>query len=101
MRARVKGNAERPRLSVFRSNRHISLQLIDDVLGKTIASVKDTELAKDAKLSQETSRKLGLLMAEKAKKAKVEQAVFDRGPYRFHGNVKAAADGAREGGLKI
>lgn len=101
MRARVKGTLERPRLSVFRSNRHISLQLIDDSSGKTIASAQDTELGKGQSVSIETSRKLGFLMAEKAKKAKVEQAVFDRGPYRFHGNVKAAAEGAREGGLKM
>ncbi|MDZ4231808.1 MAG: 50S ribosomal protein L18 [Candidatus Pacearchaeota archaeon] len=101
VRSRVQGTHERPRLSVFRSNKHISLQLIDDAVGKTIVSVKDSELGASVRLGQETSRKLGQLIAEKAKKAKIEQAVFDRGPYRYHGNVKAVAEGAREGGLKL
>jgi large subunit ribosomal protein L18 len=95
----VRGSAERPRLSVFRSNRGIQAQLIDDVAGHTVAAVNWTEGdLKDLK-SMEQAKKAGELLAERAKAAGVESVVFDRGGYRYHGRVKALADGAREGGL--
>ena len=99
-RARLHGTAERPRLSVFRSAKHFTAQLIDDDAGKTIASVNDQQL-KDAKEKKpvEIAALLGAAMAEKAKAAKVEAVVFDRGPFAYHGRVKAFADAAREAGL--
>ena len=101
VRAKVRGTAERPRLSVFRSNRGIGAQLIDDVAGHTVAAVNWTEGdLKDLK-SMEQASKAGQLLAERAKAAGVESVVFDRGGYRYHGRVKALADGAREGGLKF
>ena len=99
VRAKVVGTAERPRLSVFRSNRGIGAQLIDDVAGHTVAAVNWTEGdLKDLK-SMDQAKRAGELLAERAKAAGVESAVFDRGGYRYHGRVKALADGAREGGL--
>jgi large subunit ribosomal protein L18 len=99
VRAKVHGTAERPRLSVFRSNRGIQAQVIDDVAGHTIAAVNWTEGdLKDLK-SMEQAKRAGELLAERAKSAGVESVVFDRGGYRYHGRVKALADGARESGL--
>jgi large subunit ribosomal protein L18 len=99
VRAKVRGTAERPRLSVFRSNRGIQAQVIDDVTGHTVAAVNWTEGdLKDLK-SMEQAKKAGELLAERAKAAGVEAVVFDRGGYRYHGRVKALADGAREAGL--
>ena len=99
VRAKVRGTAERPRLSVFRSNRGIQAQLVDDVAGHTLAAVNWTEGdLKDLK-SMEQAKRAGELLAERAKAAGVESVVFDRGGYRYHGRVKALADGAREGGL--
>ena len=99
VRAKVRGSAERPRLSVFRSNRGIQAQLIDDVAGHTIAAVNWTEGdLKDLK-SMDQAKRAGELLAERAKSAGVESVVFDRGGYRYHGRVKALADGAREAGL--
>ena len=101
VRAKVRGTAERPRLSVFRSNRGIQAQLVDDVAGHTLAAVNWTEGdLKDLK-SMEQAKRAGELLAERAKAAGVESVVFDRGGYRYHGRVKALADGAREGGLKF
>ena len=99
VRARVRGSAERPRLSVFRSNRGISAQLIDDNSAVTVAHVNWTEdeLRKLGPLDQ--AKRAGELLAERAKKAGVSECVFDRGGYRYHGRVRALADGAREGGL--
>ena len=113
IRAKVKGTVEAPRMAVFRSNAHIYVQLIDDVNGKTILSVSDTEIKtvaakavdKDGKNENgrriAVARQVGLLAAEKAKKAKIEKVVFDRGGFKYHGRVKSIADGAREGGLKF
>jgi large subunit ribosomal protein L18 len=101
VRAKVRGTAERPRLSVFRSNRGIQAQLIDDVAGHTLAAVNWTEGDLKSLKSMEQARKAGELLAERAKSAGVETAVFDRGGYRYHGRVKALADGAREGGLRF
>jgi len=99
VRAKVRGTAERPRLSVFRSNRGIGAQLIDDVAGHTVAAVNWTEGDLKTLKAMEQATKAGGLLAERAKAAGVESAVFDRGGYRYHGRVKALAEGAREGGL--
>ena len=99
VRAKVRGTAERPRLAVFRSNRGIQAQLIDDVKGHTVAAVVWTEEQLKALKPMEQAKKAGELLAERAKGAGVTTCVFDRGGYRYHGRVKALADGAREGGL--
>jgi large subunit ribosomal protein L18 len=101
VRAKVRGTAERPRLSVFRSNRGIQAQLIDDVKGHTVAAVNWVEADLKSLARMEQAKKAGELLAERAKAAGVETCVFDRGGYRYHGKVKALADGAREGGLKF
>jgi len=99
VRAKVSGTAQRPRISVFRSNRGVAVQLIDDASGRTLAAVNWTEgdLRGLAKMDQ--ARRVGGLLAERAKAAGVETVVFDRGGYQYHGRVKALAEGAREGGL--
>jgi large subunit ribosomal protein L18 len=99
VRAKVSGTAQRPRVSVFRSNRGISAQLIDDIAGNTLAAVNWTEPQLRALPSAERAARAGALLAERAKAAGVSSAVFDRGGYRFHGQVKALAEGAREAGL--
>ena len=98
-----KVNAGRVRLSVHRSNKNISAQLIDDVQGKTLASASSLEKALGVvgKNNVEAATKVGAAIAERAKKAGVTEAYFDRGGFLFHGKVKALADAAREGGLKI
>lgn len=108
VRARITGTAERPRLSVFRSARHISAQLIDDTVGKTLVSLDDTKLKKsDIKVEEGMSAKvaaahaLGAALAEKAKTVGIDKAVFDRGGYLYHGRVKALAEGARKAGLEF
>jgi len=99
VRAKIHGTATRPRLSVFRSLQHVFVQLIDDERSITLASAKDTEV-KDGKLSKtEVATKVGELIAAKAKKLSITTVVFDAGGYRYHGRVKAIADGARQGGL--
>jgi large subunit ribosomal protein L18 len=99
VRAKVRGTAERPRLSVFRSNRGIQAQVIDDVAGHTLAAVNWTEDDLKSLKSMDQAKRAGELLAERAKTAGVETVVFDRGGYRYHGRVKALADGAREKGL--
>jgi len=101
VRARVRGSAERPRLSVFRSNRGIAAQLIDDDSAVTVAHVAWTEADLRKLGSLEQAKKAGEMLAERAKKAGIEVCVFDRGGYRYHGRVRALAEGAREGGLKF
>jgi large subunit ribosomal protein L18 len=101
VRAKVRGSAERPRLSVFRSNRGIGAQLIDDVQGHTVAAVNWTEGDLTSLGRMDQAKRAGEVLAERAKQAGVETCVFDRGGYRFHGKVKALADGAREGGLRF
>ena len=101
VRAKVRGSAERPRLAVFRSNRGIQAQLIDDDRGHTVAAVTWTEDDLKSMKPMDQAKKAGELIAERAKKAGVEACVFDRGGYRYHGRVKALADGAREGGLSF
>jgi len=99
VRAKVTGSAERPRLSVFRSNRGVSAQLIDDVAARTIAAVNWTEPDLKGLARMDQAKRVGELLAQRAKDAGVETCVFDRGGYKYHGRVKALADGAREGGL--
>lgn len=100
-RARIHGTADMPRLSVFRSAKHFSVQMIDDDAAKTIASVNDKEIDAKGKKPVEVAEALGKLMAEKADKAGVKKAVLDRGPFAYHGRVKAFAEGARNAGLTI
>jgi large subunit ribosomal protein L18 len=101
VRSKISGTAERPRLSVFRSNRGVFAQLIDDRSGKTVAAVNwiEEDLRKLSPMEQAT--RVGTLLAERAKEAGVTSCVFDRGGYRYHGRVKALAEGAREGGLEF
>jgi large subunit ribosomal protein L18 len=99
VRARVNGTAERPRLSVYRSNKGVFAQLIDDTAGKTLAAVNWIEPELRKLTASEQAKKAGELLAERGKKAGVESCVFDRGGYQYHGRVKALAEGAREGGL--
>jgi large subunit ribosomal protein L18 len=99
VRARVIGTAERPRLSVYRSNRGVFAQLIDDGKGHTVAAVNWVEPDLRKLTASVQATKAGELLAERAKAAGVESCVFDRGGYQYHGRVKALADGAREGGL--
>jgi large subunit ribosomal protein L18 len=99
IRKNVNGTAERPRLSVFRSNKQIYAQVINDLTGKTLASASSLGLEKLPKIEQ--AKKVGALVAEKAKAAGVEKVVFDRNGYLYHGRVQALADAAREGGLNF
>lgn len=101
VRAKVSGTAERPRISVFRSNRGIAAQLIDDVAGKTLVSVSWTEADLKKLSGAEQAKKAGEVLAGRAKEAGVESAVFDRNGYLYHGRVAAFADGVREGGLTV
>jgi large subunit ribosomal protein L18 len=101
VRAKVHGTAQRPRLSVFRSNRGVFVQLIDDDASHTIAAVNWTEAELRKLVPMEQAKKAGELLAKRASDAGVESCVFDRGGYRYHGKVKALAEGAREGGLKF
>jgi len=101
VRAKVQGTAERPRISVFRSNRGINAQLIDDEAGRTLVAVQWTESALRDLAPMEAASKGGALLAERAKAAGIDTAVFDRGGYQYHGRVKAFADGVREGGLTV
>jgi large subunit ribosomal protein L18 len=101
VRARITGTAQRPRLSVYRSNRGIFAQLVDDSQGHTLAAVNWIEPDLRKISASEQAKKAGELLAERAKKAGVETCVFDRGGYQYHGRVKALAEGAREGGLQF
>ena len=101
VRAKIAGTANRPRISVFRSNRGISAQLVDDISGTTLAAVAWYEPELRGLGKAEATSRAGTLLAERAKAAGIEEAVFDRGGYRYHGRVKAFADGVREGGLKV
>ena len=102
VRGKVTGTAERPRLAVFRSNNGIEAQLIDDLEGKTLAAASWLQVKKSFKGNKTAqATEVGKRLAEAAKQAGVERAVFDRGGYLYHGRVKALAEAAREGGLKI
>jgi large subunit ribosomal protein L18 len=103
VRKSVQGTADRPRLSVFRSNRHITAQLIDDRTGRTIASAStvESDLCSGATGGVEAAQKVGRQLAERGKAAGVERVVFDRGGFLYHGRVAALADAAREAGLEF
>lgn len=101
VRAKVSGTATRPRVSVFRSNRGISAQLVDDATGRTLACVHWHEAELRALKGIERTRRAGALLAERAKQAEVSEVVFDRGGYRYHGHVKAFAEAIREAGITV
>jgi len=101
VRTKVAGSAARPRLAVFRSNRHIYAQLIDDDAARTLAAASDAEVKAGAKGKIGSAKAVGELLAERAKAAGIERVVFDRGGRLYHGRVAALADGAREKGLQI
>lgn len=100
VRAKIAGTAERPRLAVFRSLRNISAQVIDDTKGATLASIRLTEIKK-AKNDVAGANEAGKMLAKKCLEKKIGRVVFDRSGYKYHGKVKALAEGAREGGLKF
>jgi large subunit ribosomal protein L18 len=101
VRAKISGTATRPRISVFRSNRGLSAQLVDDVAGRTLAAVNwfEPELSKLDK--SERAKRAGELLAERAKAADISEAVFDRGGYRYHGHVRTFAEAIREAGITV
>jgi large subunit ribosomal protein L18 len=99
VRAKVRGTAQRPRLSIFRSNRGMFVQLVDDTTGRTLVAVSWTESDFRSLGSMEQAKAIGEAIAKRAKEAGIETAVFDRGGYQYHGRVAALAEGAREGGL--
>lgn len=102
VRAKLFGTAKRPRLCVFRSTRHIYAQMVDDQRGKTMLSASDKELKKTkGRKKSEKAKEVGKLIAKKAAEKKIEKVVFDRSGYKYHGRVKALAEGAREGGLRF
>jgi len=106
IRRKVSGTATRPRLNVFRSNRHIYAQVIDDTIGHTVVGISTLDPALRAELqgrtgTVEAARRLGMVLAERAKAAGITEVVFDRGGYLYHGRVAAVAEGARAGGLKF
>ena len=101
VRKKVTGVQERPRLAVYRSNRQIYAQLIDDASGRTLAAATSPKDAGEGSSPKDAAKAVGLALARRAQEAGIAQAVFDRGGARFHGRVKAIADGAREGGLQV
>jgi len=101
VRSKVRGTPDRPRLSVFRSNRAIWAQIIDDTSGRTLASAGSVHVAEKGLSKTEQAAKVGEILAERAKAVGIVRVVFDRGPYLYHGRVKALADGARQGGLEF
>jgi large subunit ribosomal protein L18 len=101
VRARVAGTPARPRLAVYRSNRGIYAQVIDDDAGRTLAAASTLPLGGSSGTKSERAAEVGKLVAQRAREAGVEKVVFDRGGYLYHGRVKALADGAREGGLEF
>jgi large subunit ribosomal protein L18 len=102
VRRKLHGDATRPRLAVFRSNRYIYAQIIDDEAGRTVVAASSQEPGlRDRSLTVDTAAEVGKLVAQRAKDAGVETVVFDRGGFRYHGRVRALAEAAREGGLKL
>ena len=101
IRAKIFGTAKCPRLSVFRSAKHVRVQLIDDDTSKTLVSASDKDLGKEKGNKTEIAFKVGELIAKKAKDKKIEKIVFDRAVYKYHGRIKSLAEGARKGGLKF
>jgi len=103
VRKKVRGTAERPRLALFRSNQHIAAQVIDDISGRTLASASTVEASLRTKATgnKDAAGAVGALVAERAKAAGIDQVIFDRGGFQYHGRVAALADAARENGLKF
>ncbi len=101
VRKKVSGTADRPRLAVFRSNRHIYAQLIDDRAARTLAAASEAHVGDLAGDKSARAKRVGMALAERAKAAGIDRVVFDRGGRLYHGRVEALADGAREGGLRI
>lgn len=101
IRSTVRGTTEKPRLSVFRSNDHMYAQIIDDTMGKTLVGVSEKVLGKAVGNKTEKAKALGLELAKAAVSKKIKAVVFDKGSYRYHGRVRALAEGAREGGLSF
>jgi large subunit ribosomal protein L18 len=102
LRRKIRGSAARPRLAVFRSNRYIYAQVIDDDAGRTLAAASSQEPAmRGRRLTKETAAEVGKLVATRAKELGISRAIFDRGGYAYHGRIKALADGAREEGLEF
>jgi|TARA_B100000214_G_scaffold368110_1_gene339160 large subunit ribosomal protein L18 len=99
IRSKIFGTGERPRVSIFKSNKAIYSQIIDDLSGNTIVSCSSVEIKKFGKNNIESSKEVGLKLAEKAKKKGIKEVLFDRGGYLYHGKIKSFAEGAREGGL--
>lgn len=103
-RIKVRGRVERPRLSVYKSNKYMSAQIIDDTRAITLVSVTEKALGKLGELGKDgvgKAKELGKMIAEKALRLKIKKVVFDKGGYAYHGKIKAIADGAREGGLEL
>lgn len=101
VRGKIFGTAQRPRLSVFRSNRYIYAQLVDDEKGETLVGIKNSEVKSREAKKADKAKETGLLIAKKAIEKSIKKIVFDRGGYKYHGRVKALAEGAREGGLEF
>ena len=101
VRKKVVGTAERPRLAVYRSNRHIYAQVIDDFEGRTLAAASTVTLSNGGNEPKDRAKAVGLDLAGKAKEAGITRVTFDRGGFRYHGRIQALADGAREGGLEF
>lgn len=101
VRSKVSGSTKRPRMSIFRSNKHDYVQIIDDTKGKTLISASDLELKDNKAKKQDKALELGKIIAKKAKDKKISEIVFDRGGYKYAGRVEKIATGAREGGLKF
>ena len=101
IRKKLAGTAERPRLSVFRSNKYIYTQLIDDVNGRTLVSASLKDIDAEKHINQELSKQVGSKLAERAKEKGIDKVVFDGNGFLYHGNIKAVAEGAREGGLQF
>lgn len=101
VRSRITGTAERPRLSVFRSSKHISVQLIDDGSGRSLLQVSDRQLPKAKRTKSAAAEAVGSLVAERAKELKITKVVFDRGGHLYHGRIKALAEAARQSGLEF
>jgi large subunit ribosomal protein L18 len=101
VRSRVQGTPDRPRLTVFRSNRSIYAQMIDDLKGGTLISASSTEIKESGLRKSQVAEKVGELLAAKAKDKNINKVVFDRGGYLYHGRVKALAEGARKGGIEF
>lgn len=101
IRAKIFGTAQTPRLSVFRSNKHLYAQLIDDEKGNTVAAASDAELKNKKQARKEAAVEIGKLLAKKAADLKISEIIFDKGGYKYHGLIKSLAEGVREGGLKF